>query len=554
MATDYISPWGGMPRTGGQASWGFPQVPDYVKQHFDGYMNAGTNINAGFRDPNNSNLMWQALNTLPGGEGGEPGNPYGGYRVYQPSADGGFNWEPGSEGTNYDVFKEDGSYAGTEGFGKPTASNWVLALPLLAGAAAMAAGAGGAAGAGAGEAAAGTGAVATPVAGSTAVGTDLGMLGAGGTAGSTGGGLSLGGSGLGLSGTGGGLGLSTGGAGGAATGGGYLTGGASGLAGGSGSLLGPTAAAAAPAAATGGLVSQFLTKLGLPASTLSTLKDFAPVAGAVASSMGGSDMPTYGGGAGGAGGAGTGQSAEAKAFLEAVLPYVRNNASNPTGSSQWSRGPDGSWNLATQPNAVNQGIYGDASAKLYDFIDNNFDQGAKAPALIDDVRGRYSDELAKTIYDRSQGLQANDIDKERAAMQARMVEQGFVPGNEGYLNEMNRWEDNLGEMRGKNAMDAQIAAATQALQEANFTNTSRSKGQQNTIDLQGHIASILAGARNNVTEGLKSLTSSSSAPSGTPGSVTTMADNKWQADLANYQSENAQRNDLIRALMQWGLA
>ncbi len=168
MATDYISPWGGRP-TSGKSAWGYSAVPDYVKQHFAGYMDAGTNINAGFRDPNNSNLLWQALNTLPGGEGGEPGNPYGGYRVYQPSADGGFNWEPGSEGTNYDVFKEDGSYVGTEGFGKPTASNWVLALPLAAGAAALAAGAGGAA-AGAGEAAggagaAGTGAVSSPVIG-----------------------------------------------------------------------------------------------------------------------------------------------------------------------------------------------------------------------------------------------------------------------------------------------------------------------------------------------------------------------------------------------------
>jgi len=173
MATDYISPWGGMPRTGTDPLYGYSSVPDAVKKHFANYMSSG-GMNVVYQDPQ-TGLYWQAQNTLPGGEGGEPGNQYGGYRVYQPSWDGGFNWQPGAEGTGYDLYKEDGSYGGSEGFNKPSAQRtWNLGLASVASMGALsqlgalggaADAAGGTAATGAGEVAAGTGAVSSPVIG-----------------------------------------------------------------------------------------------------------------------------------------------------------------------------------------------------------------------------------------------------------------------------------------------------------------------------------------------------------------------------------------------------
>jgi hypothetical protein len=254
----------------------------------------------------------------------------------------------------------------------------------------------------------------------------------------------------------------------------------------------------------------------------------------------------------GGGGAGA-QSAEAKAFLEAVMPYIRNNASNPTGSANWTRNPDGSFNLDTKLNDANKAIYDPATAKLGQFI-GGVNPNEQAPTLLDGSSGTYQQQLADTIFQRTWGTQANDIDEQRRKMEARLVEQGFVPGNEGYLREMNRFEDNLGELRQKVASDAQITAARQGLDEAKFTNESRTQGFKNTQELRAQIANLLAGARTNATAGLDKLITSSSAPTGTPGNAATNAQNQWTADLAAYQSKNQRNNDIIRALMQWGLS
>ena len=188
---DYISPWGGMP-AGTNPLYGYSAVPDAVKQHFANYMSSG-GMNIAYQDPE-TGLYWQAQNTLPGGEG-EPGNMYGGYRVYKPSADGGFNWEPGSEGTGYDLYKDDGSYAGSEGFNKPTAqATWNLGLASVIGAAAAgamsAAGqAGSTAGTAAGDTLSAAGADALSGVGNaaTSAGVDTATMGAGSAGGWTGG-------------------------------------------------------------------------------------------------------------------------------------------------------------------------------------------------------------------------------------------------------------------------------------------------------------------------------------------------------------------------------
>jgi hypothetical protein len=243
------------------------------------------------------------------------------------------------------------------------------------------------------------------------------------------------------------------------------------------------------------------------------------------------------------------QGSEAASFLEQVLPYLRTNSTNPGASATWSRAADGTYTLNNQLTGSNKDLYDTASSKLAQFM-STIDPNAKPPALLDSAEGNYQSDLAKTIYDRTMGLQSNDIDTARKAQEARLAEQGFIVGNEGYNNEMNRWEDNLGEARNNASKDAQIQAATQALADANFTNTSRTSSFNNSQALQQQIASILAGAKNNATSALTGLTSTSAAPTGNPASTTA------QGQLANdlSASKNQSNNDLIRALLNWGIS
>lgn len=306
-------------------------------------------------------------------------------------------------------------------------------------------------------------------------------------------------------------------------------------------------------------IGKLLTKLGVNPESLKTAegflaaaKEYAPLLAAGAQMLGGGgDMPTLGGG-GGAGGAGGDQAAQAKSFLETVLPYLRTNSSNPYGSANWSRGADGSWSLATKLEPGQQQMFDDTTAKLKNFLGSL--DNASAPQLLDSAGGNYSEQLAKTIFDRTWGMQENDINERRQAQMARMAEQGFTPGSTGYINEMNRWEDNLGEMRQSVSKDAQIQAAKQALAEASFTNDSRTQGFKNQSDLRGQIAQILGGTRNNLTEGLKSLTTQASAPTGAPANAAALQQNQYNADLAAYNNKTQQINDLLQALMQWGLS
>jgi len=321
------------------------------------------------------------------------------------------------------------------------------------------------------------------------------------------------------------------------------------------SALGPAAAGTAPAAATGVLAGTKAAITSALASVGLNAKDAAAIAAVVAASQGG-DPPKYPSGTGTSSGSsssgtptGSSQGAEARAFLDQVLPAIRTNSSNPSGSAKWTKDANGQWTLTSELNAGNQGIYDSATGKLDTFL-KGFDPSQKAPDLIDDAGGKYSKDLAQTIYDRTMGLQATSISDERRAQQARLAEQGFVPGNEGYNREMARWEEKIGELRNKSSMDAQIQAASQALAEAGFTNSSRTQGFQNSQQLQAQIAQILAGARTNATSGLKDLTTHASAPTGSPANVQAGEQARYIADLANYQSDAQRRNDMVNSIMR----
>jgi hypothetical protein len=265
-------------------------------------------------------------------------------------------------------------------------------------------------------------------------------------------------------------------------------------------------------------------------------------------------FPSGGSSGGGTGAGGTSsQAEEAKAFLEAVLPYVRVNSTGPGGATNWTRNADGTWTNNQTLSPGNQSIYDSSTGKLNNYT-QTIDPNAKAPTLIDDAGGKYSQDLAKTIYQRMAQNFAPDIEQKRRDLQNRLAEQGFVPGNEGYIREMDRFDKMVESQLIDAASQAQIQASKQGLEEADFTNRSRTQNFTNSQDLQAQLARILTGLRTNATSGLKDLTSQASAPTGNPANTTQLAQDKYTADLNAYQSNNQSRNDLIRALMQWGLS
>lgn len=419
-----------------------------------------------------------------------------------------------------------------------------------------------------------------------------------------------------------------------------------------------------------GNIAAQLSQMGLDVSPsmISALTPF--LAQGAQSLFGGSGTPGVGaalGGSGGLGapGSGSAQGNEAKSFIEAILPYIRNNATGPGGSAGFTRNPDGTFTLNTKLNDQNQNLFDTAGQGLQNLASNvptsvqalntqtsangdlnDYDPNARgllngsfggvptlqggmtAQQLQDSVRGNYSTDLAKAIYERTTGLQKNDLADQERKMQARLAEQGFIPQNEGYKNEVNRFEDNRGEMQQKAALDAQITAASQGLQEGKFTNDARTQqiindiaagnfnntaakddftmrqqagtfsnnatqsnfdnyvkgltsandirqneftnqfakdrftndaitqnaaNQRSQADTAGQLfGGIRTGVLNSVGGG--ALSTSSSAPVGGPANTVQAAQDKFTADLSAQQSKNSQINDIVRALMTFGVS
>jgi hypothetical protein len=335
-------------------------------------------------------------------------------------------------------------------------------------------------------------------------------------------------------------------------------------------------------------IRNFLGQFGVSQAGIDSGIQLARIGSAASSFLGGGGL---GGGGGSGGGSGVAtdpnaQAQSAKAFLEAVMPFIRFNSSNPGGSANWTRNPDGTFSLSTQLTGAGQTGFNDATNKLSSFTSslnpnqsasplktsfggqagftgfgsaapmqrssgapilnssfggtpsfktagsgvplfqqsigsptqnggqgltsahfmdkvaapNSLSQVGAAPNLQTDVQGagplgqvgtnanlldgtagKYQQDLAKLIFDRTMSTQSTAIEEERRRLQARMVEQGFAPQNEGYGREMKRFEENLGEMRNRASMDAQIQSFGQALQEGEFTNRARQQTFDNNV-------------------------------------------------------------------------
>ena len=136
-------------------------------------------------------------------------------------------------------------------------------------------------------------------------------------------------------------------------------------------------------------------------------------------------------------------------------------------------------------------------------------------------------------------------EKDRAlqALEIRLAERGFSVDNEGYRNEMNRFQKEWDTRFQDAAAQAQIQAATQGLNEANFTNSSRMAEYNANQKTRRDLAALLAGVRNNALGGVSGMTG------GAPDYL------QWlQRQDSQNASRNQTRNDLYTQLLQWGLS
>lgn len=302
-------------------------------------------------------------------------------------------------------------------------------------------------------------------------------------------------------------------------------------------------AAAGSASGVGGAISSVLGN--------TSVRDVAGAVAAVAGAAG------AGGGSGSSGGTQTvdpgkatqDQITSTKAFLDAIMPYIRTNSSNPYGSAQWSKDANGNWTLNTALNQGNQAIFDKGTQGLA-----GLDMGPqKAPDLIEDAGGKYSDSLADAIYAREARLFEPAQAAKLKALETRLAERGFQAGDAGYKTEMDRYDMQQGDQVRAASTQAQITAAKQALEEAGFTNDARLDEFNAGMTNRTNLAQLYAMMRSGTAGGLQGLTSQASAPTGTAPDATSILTNNANANTAAGAAKDASRNDLWRAIMQWGL-
>ena len=173
--------------------------------------------------------------------------------------------------------------------------------------------------------------------------------------------------------------------------------------------------------------------------------------------------------------------------------------------------------------------------------------------LIDSTRGMYNNELADAIFRRTTRLAGPELDKQQSALEQRLAERGFQVGNEGFNNEMTRFGTMRGDLYADAADRAQITAAQQALQEANFTNSSRLAEFQGNNSYKQNIIQLLAGLEGQMGSGLAGTPTSFNAPGMQGTDVLGAYNNKYQGDLNAYNASVAEDNAMMNAMMMAAL-
>lgn len=162
----------------------------------------------------------------------------------------------------------------------------------------------------------------------------------------------------------------------------------------------------------------------------------------------------------------------------------------------------------------------------WDSLTGDLDQVRQSMA----TDGGYDPKIAQAIYDRQQFLVDPQVQLDRTRMENRLAERGFQVQNDGYRNEMDRFESGVGKVRN----DASNAAVISAAGEGRANNAQRA---QLAMALQQQMMGGLLGQPN-----------SFSVPNLGGTDVMGAYNAKYQGDLNAYNAQMGSRNALMSTL------
>lgn len=207
-----------------------------------------------------------------------------------------------------------------------------------------------------------------------------------------------------------------------------------------------------------------------------------------------------------------------------MLGASRVNSSNPYGSQQWSKGADGTWSLTETLSPVQQQLLdssqagqlrtsqaiGGAADRVVGTMGQGLDTSGlpalsgqvqsrqlSAPsyqediaALLSGIRGQqasldpgsFNQQGADAYYNQATRYLDPQVQQQTSAMEARLAEQGFVPGTPAYEQAMSNFRDNTA----RTYADARDRAVTGGFQ------LGGEMFDRSSSNLQSQIANILA--------------------------------------------------------------
>lgn len=107
-----------------------------------------------------------------------------------------------------------------------------------------------------------------------------------------------------------------------------------------------------------------------------------------------------------------------------------------------------------------------------------------------DASGGYQDRFGQTFYDRSASLLQPQMERQTAALETKLRNQGLTPGTEAYDNAMSDLRTNQGEIMGRLAQDSVFAGADQQDKEFARQLAARGKYSGEQMDEWGSIMGL----------------------------------------------------------------
>lgn len=174
-----------------------------------------------------------------------------------------------------------------------------------------------------------------------------------------------------------------------------------------------------------------------------------------------------------------------------------------------------------------QGVYDTATQKLNAAMGN-----------ISTDPHAYNQEVADAIQRRMTRYLAPQQQQERSAMQSNLADRGFQVGNEGYINEMTRMDNNQSMANADIADRAQITGASQGLAEQS---------------MQQQIAAAMQSMRERQVAGVSGMPTTTATPNMQPYDISGAMMQNYGDQLDAYNAQQANSSNLLGSLLGAGV-